>query len=141
MTTAPIWVFGMVDTSSSPAVGVMQVVPSCDAATLLPIIQQYTKPGTEVWSDEWSTYSNTTVSRHRTVNHSVHLKDPVTGIHTQFIESYWNHVKIKLKRMRGCHRDQLPSYLDEVRKVWKDSSCMEPFIISAVTLNINIQCN
>ena len=95
----------------------MQVVPSRDAATLLPIIQQYTKPGTEVWSDEWSAYSNvnslTTVSRHRTVNHSLHFKDPVTGIHTQFIESYWNRVKIKLKRMRGCHRDELPSYLDE----------------------------
>ena len=57
----------MVDTSSSPVEGVMQVVPSRDSATLLPIIQQYTKPGTEVWSDEWSAYSNvnslTTVSR------------------------------------------------------------------------------
>ena len=84
-----IWVFGMVDTSSSPALGVMQVVPSRDAATLLPIIQQYTKPGTEVWSDEWNAYSNvnslTTVSRHRTVNHSLHFKDPVTGIYPHSI--------------------------------------------------------
>ena len=27
--------------------------------------------------------------------------------------SYWNRVKLCLKRMTGCHRDSLPSYLDE----------------------------
>ena len=95
----------------------MQVVAQRDAATLLPLIQQFTKPGTEVWSDEWSAYHNVgtlpNVSTHQTVNHSLHFKDPVTGVHTEHIESYWNRVKTKLKRMKGCHRHQLPSYLDE----------------------------
>ena len=76
------------------------------------------------------------------MNHSLHFKDPVTGIHAQFIESYWNRVKIKLKRMRGCHRDQLPSYLDESMwlerhgkvHAWSLSMC-----ISAMTY-INILC-
>ena len=35
------------------------------------------------------------------------------GVHTQNVESYWDRVKIKLKRMRGCHAQQLPGYLDE----------------------------
>ena len=67
----------------------MEVVAQRDAATLLPIVQQYTKPNTEIWSDEWrayhyvSTLSN--VARHQTVNHSLHFKDPVTGIHTESI--------------------------------------------------------
>ena len=112
-----MWVFGLVDTSHTPAVGVMQVVAQRDAATLLPFIQQFTKPGTEVWSDEWSAYHNVgtlpNVSTHQTVNHSLHFKDPVTGVHTEHIESYWNRLKTKLKRMKGCHRHQLPSYLDE----------------------------
>ena len=112
-----MWVFGLVDTSHKPALGAMQVVAQRDAATLLPLIQQFTKPGTEVWSDEWRAYRNVgtlpNVSRHQTVNHSLHFKDPVTGVHTEHIESYWNRVKTKLKRMKGCHRHQLPSYLDE----------------------------
>ena len=56
------------------------------------------------------------------VNHSITFVDPITGTHTQhieifqydsMIESYWNRVKIKLKRMRGCHENQIVSYLDE----------------------------
>ena len=44
------------------------------------------------------------VSSHRTVNHSVELVESVTGVHTQNIESYWNRVKMKLKRMKGCRQ-------------------------------------
>ena len=81
------------------------------------LVQWYTEPNTEVWSDKWRAYHNVgtlpNVSRHQTVNHSLHFEDPVTGVH---IESYWNWVKTKLKQMKGCHRHQLLSYLDEF--VW-----------------------
>ena len=107
----------MVDTSHNPALGVMRLVARRDAATLLPIIQDWCKSGTIIHSDEWAAYrrvnSLTNVSQHETVNHSLHFVDRVTGVHTQNIESYWNNVKTKLKRMRGCHRDHLESYLDE----------------------------
>ena len=46
------WVFGMVDTSQQPALGYMEVVQQRDAATLLPIIQAHTAPGTTIHSDE-----------------------------------------------------------------------------------------
>ena len=52
--TAPryeIWVFRMVDTSQTPALGYMQIVPDCTAATLLPIIQSHVQPGTIIHSD------------------------------------------------------------------------------------------
>ena len=100
----------------------MEVVHRRDAATLLPIIQAHAAPGSTVHSDEWSSYRRAqqlgNVSTHNTVNHSLHFVDPVTGVHTQHVESYWNRVKTKLKRMRGCHATQLPSYLDEF--LWRE---------------------
>ena len=44
--------------------------------------------------------------------------DPTTGVHTQAIESYWNGVKTKFKRMKGVSEEQLPSYLDEF--MWRE---------------------
>ena len=107
----------MVDTTHQPAIGYMRVVARRDAATLLPIIRQFVRPGSVVWSDEWRAYSQVgtlpNVASHSIVNHNVTFVDPTTGTHTQNAESYWNRVKIKLKRMRGCHEHQLPTYLDE----------------------------
>ena len=111
----------MVDTSTTPSLGYMEVVPDRRATTLLPIIQQHVLPGTTVHSDEWSAYrrvgSLSNVQQHRTVNHSVTFVAS-TGVHTQSVESYWNRSKIKLKRMKGVRAEQLPSYLDEF--MWRE---------------------
>ena len=117
-----VWVFGMVDVSHSPALGFMQVVPRRDAATLLPIIQQHLHSGTEVHSDEWAAYRQVQhlppVTQHLTVNHSITFINHTTGTHTQNIESYWNRVKTKFKRMKGVHEEMLSSYLDEF--MWRE---------------------
>ena len=116
----------MVDTSHDPALGYMQILPQRDAATLLPIINRHVAPGTTVWSDQWADYNRvaslSNVNSHGTVNHSINI-DSVYGVHVQNIESYWNRVRIKIKRMRGCHQEQLASYLDEYmyREVWSYS--------------------
>ena len=98
-----VWVFGMVDISHTPALGYVEMVDQRDAATLLPIIRRHTNPNTEIHSDQWAAYTNVaalpTVSGHQTVNHSLHFKDPATGVHTNHIESYWARIKTKLKRM------------------------------------------
>ena len=116
------WVFGMVDTSRNPALGVMRLVPRRDAATLLPIIKDWCLSGTIIYFDEGAAYNriNTlpNITQHQHVNHSLHFVDPATGVHTQNIESYWNNVKTKLKRMRRCHSDHLESYLDE--HMWRE---------------------
>ena len=112
----------MVDLSQQPALGYMEVVPDRTAATLLPIIQNHTLPNTTIHSDQWQAYSRvgslTNVNTHATVNHSLHFVDPVTGVHTQNVESYWARVKSKFKKMKGCHESQLPSYLDEF--MWRE---------------------
>jgi len=116
-----VWVFGMVDVSHTPALGYMQIVPQRDARTLLPIIQQHIRPGTIVQSDEWRAYNRVQQLNpvaHQTVNHSITFVDPVTGVHTQNAESYWNRVKTKFKRMKGVHELMLSSYLDEF--MWRE---------------------
>ena len=111
--------FGLVDTSETPALGHMEVVSRRDAAILLPIIRDHTAPGTIIHSDESAAYrSLPNVAGHGVVNHSLHFVEPTTGVHTQHIKSYWSQVKTKLKRMRGCHAHQLPSYLDEY--MWRE---------------------
>lgn len=119
----------MVDTSHTPAMGYMEIVPQRTAATLLPIIQAHTAAGSIIHSDEWAAYNRIAalpnVASHSTVNHSVTFVDPVTGTHTQNVESYWNRVKRKFKRMKGCHAHQLPSYLDEF--MWRERKGRDKF--------------
>ena len=97
----------MVDTSTSPAKGYMELVPNRQAATLLPILNAHVAPGTIIHSDQWNSYSQvgtlSNVSSHATVNHSLHFVDPSTGVQTQNVESYWATTKRKLKNMKGCH--------------------------------------
>ena len=95
----------------------MGIVQNRQAATLLPIIQNHVALGTIVHSDKWRAYCAVAalpnVASHGMVNHSITFVDPTTGVHTQHIKSYWNRAKIKLKRMKGCHSHEIPSYLDE----------------------------
>ena len=58
------------------------------------------------------------VTSHSTVNHLLHFIDRGTGIHTQNVESYWNRVKGKFKRMKGVHEEMMSSYLDEF--MWRE---------------------
>ena len=121
-TVNEVWVFGLVDTSCTPALGYMEVVQRRDAATLLPIIQAHTRPETIIHSDEWAAYNHVqslpTVAAHQTVNHSLEFVNSTTGAHTQNVESYWNRSKTKIKRMKGCHQHMLPSYLDKF--MWRE---------------------
>ena len=56
-TTNEVWVFGLVDTSHTLALGYMEVVAQQDAATLLSIIQAHVIPGTIIHSDQWAAYN------------------------------------------------------------------------------------
>ena len=89
----------------------MEIIHQRNAAALLPIIEAHTVPGTIIHSDEWAAYRRVGgipgVAGHSTVNHSLNFVDPGTGTHTQNVESYWQRVKGKLKRMKGCHAEQL----------------------------------
>ena len=80
-----------------------------DVVTLLPIIARCVRIGTEVHSDDWAAYRQMdhhihSVSHHQAVVERLHLVDPVTGIHTQEVESCRNNLKLGQKIRRGIGR-------------------------------------
>ena len=84
-----VWVFGLADTSHTPALGYMEIVSRRDAATLLPISQAHVAPGTEIHSDQWAAYKGVAglpnVSTHSAVNHSYNFVDSTTEhTHTKY---------------------------------------------------------
>jgi len=114
------WVFGAYDVAEQ--MGYITYVAKRDAATLLPIIQRVVAPGSVVISDEWAAYrgiQNLPQNYdHRTVNHSQNFVNPITGAHTNNVESYWKRAKAVFKRMNGTSKDMVPSYLDEF--MWRE---------------------
>jgi len=102
-TTQEFWVFGIVYASVVPSRGYMTLVKNRSVNTLLPIIKKHVKEGSVVYTDCWAAYDNINSIglHHETVNHSLHFVNPKTGLHTQFIESYWAKQKYRQKKIKG----------------------------------------
>ena len=120
-----IWVFGVIATEFTPCRGYFQVIPRRNRATLLPILQRVLRPGSEVHSDDWGAYRNLAryvpnVTVHRTVVHRDHFVDPLTGIHTQEVESAWSKLKYHVKREKGIRHPYIQDFLnEEMWRQWK----------------------
>ncbi len=124
------WVFGGIERDSKDAF--MVEVPNRTAATLLPIIQRYVRPGSIVMSDEWKAYCRISSSlnmSHQTVNHSIQFVDPGTGAHTQGIESTWGATKRMMRKegVMATSKNLFPTYLPEY--LWRRKfSTTDPFL-------------
>ena len=120
-TTQELWVFGIVDTSYIPARGYMELVENRSAAVLLPIVRGVVRENSIIHSDEWAAYRrlNEMGYVHGTVNHKLNFFNPVTGAHSQNVESYWNKQKLRSKVMKGISGMELESYLAEW--MWRDN--------------------
>jgi transposase-like protein len=111
------WIFGLYDVNQK--VGAIEFVENRSADILLPLICKHVKPGTEIHSDQWAAYASISSINvdppfiHKTVNHSLHFKDPVTGVHTNNIEAYWSAIKRRFRMLNGTSRGLTASYLDE----------------------------
>lgn len=76
-------------------------------------------PGSIVHADYWrgSTQIPTELNLdYRTVNHSEGPVDPLTGVHTNTIETKWNGLKRKIS-IRGLVKEHLDAHLME--QIWR----------------------
>lgn len=112
------WIFGMVWKRPDGKQDLrMFHVLRRNEITLRAIIQRHVAPGTLILSDEWAAYRNIANwpgfnYTHATVNHNLNFIDPITGAHTQRIESHWGHVKTEIvRKMRGTSLNLLPGHL------------------------------
>lgn len=115
------WVFGGIDNVTK--YGFLREIERRDAATLLPLIEQYILPGSIIHSDGWPAYHGIAAIpvippyQHETVNHNENFVDPVTGATTNHVECMWKNMKRKLKALSGTRVEMLPAYFDEF--LWK----------------------
>ena len=104
--------FRIVDTYHQPALDYWKWVQRRNAA-ILPNIQAHVAAGTVVHSDQWHAYNSVSVPS----NVAAHQSQPFSD----FCGSQYRHAHttVQLKRMKGCHITQLPSYLDEL--LWRET--------------------
>ena len=74
-------------------------------------------------TDDWAAYRNlqlhvANVSVHRVVVHQDNFVDPLTGIHTQEVESAWVRLKYYIKREKGVRGGEIQYFLNE--QMWRD---------------------
>ncbi len=116
------WVFGGYDTTTK--VGFLHEVADRSADSLLPLIQRYALPGSEIHTDCWASYRRIAhiavhpPYRHLTVHHSTNFVDPITHACTNSVEGRWKHVKRKLGAVNGSSTELLSWYLDEY--MWRE---------------------
>ena len=119
------WVFGRYDPQTKE--GFLVPVPRRDATTLLPIVHQWVRPNSMIWSDMWRAYNQLDNQGflHETVNHQLNFVEPGTGVCTNRVESMWTRIKA-FKSMKGpSNRAMIQDYLAEF--MWYQRFSVSPF--------------
>ena len=105
----------IVDTSHKFALGYATIVESRSSNVLIPIINQVVKAGNIIHSDEWKTYrslADNDAYYYATVCHKYNFVDPISGVHTQHLESYNNRLKREIgARKRFKHNIKRKIYI------------------------------
>jgi transposase-like protein len=112
------WIVGGVEKTAERRVFLVSVENRL-SETLEGIIRRHVATGSIIHTDLWRGYSflnNNDNYGHQTVNHSEHLKDPETGVHTNTIEGTWSGLKRNIQ-VRNRTREGIENHLFEF--IWR----------------------
>jgi len=132
----PAWCLCITDTSSQPATGFATMIPDRTAATIIPIIKRVVRSGSIIHSDEARVYQSLKQNyEHSSVCHKYNFVDPITGVHTQHVESWNNKIKNSIKKVRGVDEDKREDFLKEYMFLEKFKNSAFEQIILLLTVN------
>lgn len=107
-----VWVIAGVERTSTKKMFAVEVEKR-DSATIKEIIKKHVHSGSIIYTDCWKAYDlacDWLDFQHETVNHSLHYKDPITGVHTNTIEGINNGIKTCI-RPRNRVKKNIRNYL------------------------------
>jgi transposase-like protein len=91
-----VWVIGGVERTPERRVFFV-AVENRNAETMREVLTKYVKEELIIYTDMWRKYNWINDSdryQHHTVNHSIHFRDPQTGVDINTIEGTWNGLKM-----------------------------------------------
>jgi transposase-like protein len=111
------WVFGGIERTNQKKCFFV-VVNNREKETLHELIKRYIRPGSTIYSDSWKGYYglNRLNYVHKTINHTKHMYDPRTRVHTNHIENSWFQLKKFIPKEKR-RRDKIDQYLKEY--IWR----------------------
>jgi transposase-like protein len=124
------WIVGGVERTEQRRL-FARVVENRSAETLHEIIGAHVHPGSIVLTDCWRGYAGMEDEldvTHETVNHSLHFRDPNTGVHTNTIEGTWFAMKRRIPP-RNRSRDTVERHV--LAFIWRrqhESHLWEAFL-------------
>jgi transposase-like protein len=113
-----VWVVGGVERTAERRVFLV-TVENRNAETMRDVISRHVREGSIIYTDMWRGYNGISDGgeyQHHTVNHSIHFRDPQTGVHTNSIEGTWNGLKIKVP-VRSRNEGRVEGHLFEF--IWR----------------------
>ncbi|KCZ77429.1 hypothetical protein H311_01561, partial [Anncaliia algerae PRA109] len=83
--------------------------------TIIPLICSQVTPGSVIWTDEHRSYSslNNIGFLHDSVCHKYEFVHKTNGVHTQFVESFHNQLKLEIKKRKGVQTNKRDIFLNE----------------------------
>ena len=106
------WLLGIVNKEDHKAV--VQFIEKRDFINIIPLITRHVEAGCTINTDGAKVY-NALNSMNYTHNVVIHKNEFVTatGIHSNWIENFWDNLKMKLKGIRGSQKEMLDAQTDE----------------------------
>lgn len=90
------------------------IIPDAQAITILPIIRETVKRGSDIYTDGWKSYNALVIHgyNHKKVKHEDNefVREEV---HVNGIESFWSYAKRRVTRYNGVPKERFPAFLLE----------------------------